>query len=106
MPKLDIENPYSRRSYYFGVIALISFLVINLLQGVKRLTETKVPTVLFITISLVCVFSGIASMYTIIKAKNEASSFKKVIAIILAMASFVYIVFLVRELFSTSLNYY
>lgn len=105
MPKLDIENPYSRRSYYFGVIALISFLVINLLQGVKRLTETKVPTSLFVTISLVCVFSGIASIYTIIKAKSEANTFKKIIATILAMASFVYIVFLVRVLFFTSLYY-
>ncbi len=106
MPKLDIENPYSRRSYYFGVIALISFLVINLLQGVKRLTETKVPAVLFITISLVCVFSGIASIYTIIKAKNETNTLKKIIATILAMASLVYIMFLMKGLFFTSLNYY
>ncbi|MEP0263277.1 hypothetical protein [Dokdonia sp.] len=104
MPKLDIENPYSRRSYYFGVIALISFLVISLLQGVKRITDTKVPIGLFITILVVCVFCGLACIYTIIKAKNEIHSFKKVIAVILAMASFVYILLLIKELISPSLN--
>ncbi len=97
MPKLDIENPYSRRSYYFGIIALISFLTINVLEGVKRLTETKVPAVLLIAILIICVFSGIASMYAIIKAKNETNTFKKIIAKTLAMASFVYIILLIKE---------
>ena len=99
MPKLDIENPYSRRSYYFGVLALISFLVISLLQGVKRITDTQVPFVLFITILVVCIFCGIACIYSIIKGRREVNTFKKIIAIILAVASFIYIVLLLKESF-------
>lgn len=106
MPKLDIENPYSRRSYYFGVIALISFLVISFLQGVKRITDTKVPLALFITILIVCVFCGLVCIYTIIKGRKEVNSLKKMIAAILAMASFVYILVLIKEMLSSSLNYY
>lgn len=102
MPKLDIENPYSRRAYYFGVLALISFLVISLLQGVKRITDTKVPLALFITILAVCVFCGIACVYNSIKGRNEVNSFKKVIAILLAIASFVYIILLINETFFPS----
>lgn len=107
MPKLDIENPYSRRGYYFGVLSLISFLVISLLQGVKRITDTKVPLVLFITILAVCVFCGIACVYNSIKGRKEVNSFKKIIAIILAIASFMYILFLIKEtLFSLGYDYY
>ncbi|MFT5891593.1 MAG: hypothetical protein ACI9Y7_001698 [Dokdonia sp.] len=97
MARLDVENLYTKRAYYFGVIALISYLVTSMLQGVKRLTNTNVPEVLFITILLVFVFCGIACLYTIIKARNEANSFKKVIATMLAIGSFVYILLLIKE---------
>lgn len=107
MPKLAIENPYSRRGYYFGVLALISFLVISLLQGVKRITDTKVPLALFMTILAVCIFCGIACMYTTIKGRKEVNSIKKVLAIALAVASFIYILFLIKEtFFSSGFNYY
>lgn len=96
MPKLAIENPYSRRAYYFGVLALISFLVIRLLQGVKRITDTNVPLALFITILAVCIFCGIACIYNAIRGRKEVNSFKKVIAIILAIASFFYILLFIR----------
>lgn len=102
MPKLDIENPYSRRSYYFGILALISFLVISLLQGVKRITDTKVPLALFIIILTVCVFCGLTCIYTIIKARKESTSFKKVVATFLAIGSLIYIILLIKDLFSVS----
>ena len=98
MPKLDVENVYTKRAYYFGVIALISFLVSRGLVGVQKLTETKLPVSLLILITIVSIFCSIACIYTIIKAKNEANSFKKMIAIILAMVSFVFILFLIKEL--------
>jgi len=97
MPKLDLEQRYTKRAYYFGVLALISFLVISLLQGVKRLLDTKVPLVLFITILTVCVFCGLTCVYTIIKARKESTSFKKVVATFLAIGSVVYIVALIIE---------
>ena len=107
MPKLDTEYVYTKRAYYFGVIALISFLVISLLQGVKRITDTKVPLVLFITILAVCIFCGIACMYNSVKARKEVNSFKKVLAIVLAIASFIYILFLIKEtFFSVGYDYY
>jgi len=107
MPKLPIENPYSRRGYYFGVLALISFLVISLLQGVKRITDTKVPLGLFITILAVCVFCGIACIYNTIKGRKEVNAFKKVLAMALAIASFMYILFLIKEtFFSSGSDYY
>ena len=98
MPKLDIEDVYTKRAYYFGVIGLISFLVSRGLIGVRKLTETELPVSLLILIIIVSVFSSIACIYAIIKAKNEVNSLKKVIAIILAMASFVFILFLIKEL--------
>lgn len=107
MPKLDGDHIYTKRAYYFGVIALISFLVVSLLQGVKRLSETKVPLALFITILTVCVFCGLMCIYTIIKGRKEINSFKKIIAMILAIASFVYILLLVKEMFfSSGYDYY
>ena len=107
MPKLDIENPYSRRGYYFGVLALISFLVISLLQGVKRITDTKVPLTLFITILAICVFCALICIYNAIKGRKERNSIKKILAIVLAMASFIFIVLLLKEiLFLSWSDYY
>jgi len=99
MPKRDIESPYSRRGYYFGVLALISFLVISFLQGIKRITDTKVPLALFIPIMSLCVFCGTACIYHSIKGRKEVNSIKKVLAITLAIASFMYILFLLKETF-------
>lgn|GEM_PF-5588674 len=99
MPRLDVDSLYIKRAYYFGVIALISFLVTRALKGVKRFTSTTIPESLFISISIVCFFCGIACVYAIVKAKNEANSFKKIIAVVLGMASFGYIILVIKELF-------
>ena len=103
MPKLDLEHIYTKRAYYFGIIALISFLIMRSLVGIKMLTRTAVPSVLLLFVLMISVFCSVTCVYMMYKARKESSSFKKVVATFLAIGSVVYIILLIRELFSVSL---
>lgn len=97
MPKLDIENLYTKRAYYFGITALISFLIIRSLVGINMLTRTPVPSVLLLLVLIISVFCSVICIYNMFKAREESGSFKKVVASLLAIASIVYIVSLIIE---------
>ena len=97
MPKLDLEHIYTKRAYYFGIIALISFLIMRSLVGIKMLTRTAVPSVLLLFVLTISVFCCVTCVYMMYKARKESRSFKKIVAILLAIGSVVYIVGLIIE---------
>lgn len=97
MPRLDTRYMYTKRAYYFGLIALISFLVARGLVSVQKLTETSLPASLIIVIIIVSVFCSLACIYSAYKGRKESGTFKKVIAMLLAFGSIVYIILLIIE---------
>ncbi|WP_299675037.1 hypothetical protein [uncultured Dokdonia sp.] len=102
MPKLDPEQRYTKRAYYFGVLALISFLVTRGLISVQRLTATSLPAILIVLIIIVCIFCGIACVYSIYMGRKEQGSPKKAISTFLGLGSVIYIILLIKDLFSVS----
>lgn len=99
MPRLDHEHLYTKRAYYFGLIALISFLVTRGLISVQKLTDTLLPVSLLVLIITVSVFCSVTCIYMAYKARGEQATFKKTIATLLAFVSIVYIVLFIREVF-------
>jgi len=97
MSRFDTTQIYTKRTYYFGLIGLISFLIMRSLVGIKMLTSTPVPSVLFLFVLTISVFCSVICLYTMFKARKESGSFKKVVASLLAIASAVYIVSLIIE---------
>lgn len=102
MPKLDDGHIYTKRAYYFGIIALISFLAAQGLLTLDKYARLELPMILPLILTILFLFCSIMCMYAIYKARNEHNSIKKVVATFLAIGAVVYIILLIRELFSVS----
>lgn len=92
MRRLDNETLYSKRTYFFGVIAFICYLIQNGLNGVQLLTETPIPSSLLSILTVLLFIVITLCIYNAIKSINEPTTFKKIIGLILAMSSLFYII--------------
>ena len=92
-----MNSSCAKRAYYFGIIALISFLTVRGLVSVQKLTETLLPVSLVILVIIVSVFCSVACLHSAYKGRTEPKTFKKTIATLLAFGSIVYIVLFIKE---------
>lgn len=99
MPRYDVEQLYTKRAYYFGLMAFISFLIMQGLLELDKYTHLELPLVLPIILTIIFLFCSIACMYAIYKGRKERFSFRKIVAIMIAIASLGYIVLIIKGLF-------
>lgn len=95
MRRLDTTFTYSKRAYFFGIIAFICFLIKSGLISVQRLTATIIPNTLLWAITILYLLTGLFAVFYSIKGVKEPNSFKKLIGLAIAV---LFILQLIRSL--------
>ena len=85
MRRLDTTSTYSKRSYFFGIIAFICFLIKSGLVSLQTMTATTIPAFLFWTVTFLYFLTGAFTIYNSVKGLKEPNTFKKLVGLSIAV---------------------
>ncbi len=87
MPKFNPEQQFSRKSYYFGIMGLVLFLVLAVLQWTNKTAENPLPQILNTLAAVLLFLINSLCVYNAVRSLSELNSPKKIAGIILAVLS-------------------